>query len=140
MYLLDTDHLTLLQRGGAGSQPLLAHLTGMGWSDVAATVISYEERTRGWMSFLAKARTPEAQVMAYAHLKKHLESYCAVPIVDFDQESARQYRQLQRLRLRCGTMDLKIAAIALANHATLVTRNRMHFTQVPDLRVEDWSV
>lgn len=42
-------------------------------------------------------------------------------------------------RPRIGTMDLKIAAIALANDATLLSRNLRDFGKVPGLRVEDWT-
>lgn len=50
-----------------------------------------------------------------------------------------EFQRLKRSRLRIGTMDLKIAAIALVHDATLITRNRADFAKVPGLRVEDWS-
>jgi tRNA(fMet)-specific endonuclease VapC len=37
-------------------------------------------------------------------------------------------------------MDLKIAAIALATDATLLSRNLTDFGKVPGLRVEDWTL
>ena len=38
-----------------------------------------------------------------------------------------------------GTMDLKIAAITIANDATLLTRNVVDFQRIPNLRIEDWT-
>ena len=35
-------------------------------------------------------------------------------------------------------MDLRIAAIARANNATLLSRNLKDFERVPELKVEDW--
>ena len=39
-----------------------------------------------------------------------------------------------------ATMDLKIAAIALVNDATLLTANKRDFEQVEGLRFENWLV
>jgi tRNA(fMet)-specific endonuclease VapC len=39
-----------------------------------------------------------------------------------------------------GSMDLKIASIALAHSATLLSANLRDFRQVPNLSVEDWLV
>ncbi len=36
--------------------------------------------------------------------------------------------------------DLLIGAIALANDATLLTRNYQHFQRLPGLKIEDWTV
>ena len=55
-----------------------------------------------------------------------------------DLAAADQYNSLKRVKTNVGTMDLKIASIALANDATLLTRNTNDFGNVPGLRIEDW--
>jgi tRNA(fMet)-specific endonuclease VapC len=42
------------------------------------------------------------------------------------------------MKIRIGTMDLKIASICLAHDALLLSRNRVDFEKVPGLRVENW--
>ncbi|MGH9834285.1 MAG: type II toxin-antitoxin system VapC family toxin [Blastocatellia bacterium] len=60
-------------------------------------------------------------------------------ILDFDERAAEEFQRLKKQRVRIGTMDLKIAAIALAHNATVLTRNLRDFNKVPDLKAEDWS-
>jgi tRNA(fMet)-specific endonuclease VapC len=39
-----------------------------------------------------------------------------------------------------GTLDLRIAAVAVVNSVTLLTRNRRDFSLVSGLVIDDWSV
>jgi len=57
--------------------------------------------------------------------------------VPFDERAGTD-RSPRGQRIRIGTMDLKIASIALVNDALLVTANQRDFEQVPGLRVENW--
>jgi tRNA(fMet)-specific endonuclease VapC len=60
-------------------------------------------------------------------------------VLPFDDLAAVELQRLRSLRLKMGPMDMKIAAVALSNRATLLTRNLVDFRQVPELRVEDWA-
>jgi len=48
------------------------------------------------------------------------------------------FERLRQQRVRIGTMDLKIAAIALEHNALGLSGNLRDFQQVPGLDVEDW--
>lgn len=78
-------------------------------------------------------------VSAYSRLELHIKTFEGIPLLSFDSRAADHFEQLQRAKIRVGTMDLKIASIALANEATVLTRNLSHFGKVPGLLVEDWS-
>jgi tRNA(fMet)-specific endonuclease VapC len=41
-------------------------------------------------------------------------------------------------RVRIGTMDLRIASLALTHETLLLSRNLVDFQKVPGLRVENW--
>lgn len=140
MVLLDSDHMSLLQRGGAEGNRIKERLDNLPADEVATTIISYEEQMRGWLARLARATTLERQVSDYRQLKTLLRKYCSVPVVDFDTEAAARFEYLKEEQIRIGTMDLKIAAIALATEATLLTRNLIDFGRIRGLKAEDWSI
>lgn len=79
------------------------------------------------------------QIAAYRRLVKQLELFCSVKVLDFDEHAAVQFQRLRKEHRRLGAMDLKIAAVALANNAKVITRNLRHFQQIPGLQVEDWT-
>ena len=140
MVVLDTDHLSVLERHTQpGSTTLRAHLAHLPPDEVVTTIISYEEQMRGWMAYLAQSRAVAQQVVAYRRLLQHLDNYRQIPVLAFDETAAIVFQRLSRARLRVGTMDLKIAAIVLSRDALLLSKNLTDFGQVPGLQVEDWT-
>ena len=137
MYILDTDHVSLLQRkSGHEAERLRFRLVRF---ERATTIITFEEQTRGWLAYLARARSLAEQVERYKKLKQLLIDYGEMIVLNFDEQAADVFQELQKQRLRVGTMDLKIAAIAMANNATLLSRNLKDFGKIPTLQVEDWA-
>jgi tRNA(fMet)-specific endonuclease VapC len=88
---------------------------------------------------IAQARTIDRQIPMYFQLERTLHFYCTTPLLPFDAAAAAEFERLRQMRIRIGTMHLKIASIAIANNAILVTRNTIDFGKIPGLRIEDWS-
>jgi tRNA(fMet)-specific endonuclease VapC len=139
MYVLDTDHVSLMDRASAEGVQIRDRIAATP-AIVAVSIISYEEQVRGWMAELARVQGIDRQMAVYTRLERMRGYYCTTPVLPFDDKALAQYQSLWLQRLRVGTMDLKIAAIALANEATLLTRNLSDFGKVPGLKAEDWSV
>ena len=66
MYLIDTDLLSLLERGNADSLILQIKLERVLTNEIATTIITYEEQMRGWLSRASRANTPERMIAADA--------------------------------------------------------------------------
>jgi tRNA(fMet)-specific endonuclease VapC len=131
--------LSLLEWGGPEAMRLRERLLECAEKQVVVTIISYEEQIRGWMAYIARARKIQDQLVAYQRLRQHLENYRSTIVVDFDEQAAIRYQELRESRVRLGSMDLKIASIALSLDAMLLSRNLIDFQKVPKLRVEDWT-
>ena len=59
LYILDSDHLSLYQRG---HQPLRLYLASIPPERIAITIISVEELLRGRLAQVRRATTPQARV------------------------------------------------------------------------------
>lgn len=140
IYLLDTDHNSILQRGGVGSVVLERRLRTLGNDDFGTSIVSYEEQCRGWADYIHRANTSETRIDGYARLRASLRFYSRIAVWDYEIAAEAIFAALTRAKVRVGTKDLRIASIALANNATLLTRNTSDFARVPNLRFVDWTV
>jgi tRNA(fMet)-specific endonuclease VapC len=137
--ILDTDHLTVIQRRTEPAYSLLREkLTEFRPTAVQTTIVSFEEQMRGWLAVISRSRTQTAQVAAYERLQALLNFFSEIPVAGYSEAAAQDFQQLVNSRLRVGTMDLRIAAIARSLDALLLSANLKDFQRVPSLRVEDW--
>ena len=138
IYLLDTDHVSVLQRGGELAHPLLSRLRILTADDYGTTIVTYEEQCRGWADRIHQARNAKERVLAYQCLSDSLRFFSRISVWDYSLEAEAQFMRLSKINI--GTKDRRIAAIALATNAIVLTRNRRDFDKIPGIRAEDWTV
>ncbi|HEY9742036.1 MAG TPA: type II toxin-antitoxin system VapC family toxin [Coleofasciculaceae cyanobacterium] len=132
-----TDTLTHLH---AGQPNVVERLRAVDDPDVGITIITKVEVLRGRMDYLLKAETGVELLKAQELLFRTEELLNQLLVVPISQAASEQFDRLRatpKLR-KIGRADLLIASIALANRATLVTRNLRHFRQIPGIRVVNW--
>jgi tRNA(fMet)-specific endonuclease VapC len=138
--VLDTDHIGIIQRRAEPQYSrLAARLRQPACLDFFVTIISFHEQVSGWNSYLHRAKTPQDVVRAYNMFARILNDFAAQQVLPFDQAAADAFQLLRKQGVRIGTMDLRIAAIALSRNSTLLSRNLVDFGKVPGLTVEDWT-
>ena len=137
MLILDTDHLSELDRGSQAARRLEARLSNV-LVPVGTTIVSIEEQLRGRLALLARTREKMKLIEIYARLNRLVADFSSWLILPWNEAAADRLARLRPERLKLGTMDLRIASIVLANNATLLSRNLRDFERVPQLRVEDW--
>lgn len=139
MMILDSDHLSVLAYPEtAQAVQLMERLKQSEDREIYTTAVSLEEQLRGWLAAIHRMQDVRRQVPYYRRLVNLIRFYMNWRILDFDDQAAEQFQSLRSQRVRIGTMDLKIASIALVWDATLLTANLRDFGKVPDLRVESW--
>lgn len=137
MFVFDTDTLTHDQNGHA---LLSEKIRSTPRQQLFTTSITIEEQLKGRLAYLGKYRNESHKsAQGHAALVQTVRYFHAWNILLFNEEADAIFRQLQRRRIRIGTQDLRISAIALLHGFTVVTVNIRDFVQIPDLKVENWT-
>ena len=99
-YLLDTNHLSVLQRRGLAQTALLTRLEQVPTQEVATTIVCLEEEFRGWMAYLASLRSVETHPEAYRGLQSLLANFAALTVLPFDASALEVFQALWLHRIR----------------------------------------
>jgi tRNA(fMet)-specific endonuclease VapC len=139
LWVLDTDSLSLLERGNPKIQDRLRQVNA---DSVAISIVTAEEKMKGRLAAinsLSGIERIDRLAVAYRDLQSSIEDLQALPILPFSELAKDRYRDLLQQKIRVGSHDLRIAAIVLSVEGILVTRNRRDFERVPSLQMDDWS-
>ncbi len=140
-YLLDTDHFVTIQRQ---SEPFASHLSARmaqhSVDEFAVSILTFHELAMGAHKLINDARKRRRQIITgYELLQIAFVDYQRFTVLAFDEAAQDRFDAFPG-NLRVGATDLRIAAVALANDLTLLTRNSRDFARVPNLKFEDWTV
>jgi tRNA(fMet)-specific endonuclease VapC len=138
MILLDSDHLSILLDERDARSAALNERLDRSQDETALPIVCIEEFMRGWLAAIRRNNDPHGQIAPYRRLKNAFTQLREWPIIEWNDRTADHFNRLRAARVRIGSQDLKIACIALANDALLLSANLRDFEQVPALHVEDW--
>lgn len=139
MNVFDTDILTDILNGVPA---VVARGTTVPRDKQAIAIVSVEEVIRGQFNAIRQAdagrgrlTTPQAYELFFGSFR----ACASFRVFPYTQAAHAVFLAWRAAKIRIGTQDLRIAAIATAHNATLVTRNARDYRQVPGLMLEIWN-
>jgi tRNA(fMet)-specific endonuclease VapC len=81
-FLLDTDHISILQRqSGPEFAALAARIAQHQISDITFSVVSFHKQALGCHTYIARARTSADVVRGYAMFERVLDAFAAAQVL-----------------------------------------------------------
>jgi tRNA(fMet)-specific endonuclease VapC len=104
-YLLDTDHISILQKqSGAEYATLLQHMAMVPLSEFAFSIVSFHEQVLGCQTYLARARTRKDVIRGYRLLDHVLDAFASSVVLSFDDPAASVFDSLMSQRVRIANL------------------------------------
>ena len=99
LYVLDTDTLSLYQRGLPNVVAKVDAQHALDPATLAITVVTVEEEMTGWYTLLRQARTPDEEIRAYERLAESVPLLARWQIIPLSRPSLLRYETLKRMNL-----------------------------------------
>ncbi|MCL4207610.1 MAG: type II toxin-antitoxin system VapC family toxin [Pirellulaceae bacterium] len=138
MIAFDTDVFTEIL---AGKPAYIQRAQAIPREEQSVPVVVVEEILRGRLNAIRLAEAGKSRLtieQAYGWLVQSLRDFQRMRLLPHSPVAEAQFQQWRSEKIRVPTHDLRIAAICVAESATLVSRNRRDFEAIPGLDVEFW--
>jgi tRNA(fMet)-specific endonuclease VapC len=139
LHAIDTDVFTAVMYGKAS---VVARLEAIPVEDQSIPVVVLEEILRGRLNAIRLAESGKDRTsleVAYDLFRRSVIDSKSYRILKYSTEATDRVNEWKRQKIRVGTLDMRIAAIAVVHGARLVTMNRQDFRRLPGLDVEYWT-
>lgn len=139
MTAFDSDILTLIWEK---VDPYHTRATTVPLLKRGVPVVVAEEILRGRLDQIRKAEAGKSKISlpaAYSFFESTLTALKGAVFLPFSDQAETMVSNWRIAKIRVKAMDMRIAAIAIANGATLVTRNARDFKLIPGLQLDVWS-
>ena len=142
VYALDNDAYSQFLQG---HERITSRILSVPRDAIRLPAIVVEEQVRGRLAVLAGLNSSRAAdrnriPQAYELLLKTILTCNLFPLLSYTPEAETLWQSWPSAIKRLGTRDCRIAASAITKGLTVVTCNLRHFTPIPNIKVEDWSV
>jgi tRNA(fMet)-specific endonuclease VapC len=138
MKAFDADVLTLISEGDPvylQKAALIPHV------EQSVPIVVAEQVLRGRLNVVRQAQGGKGKISvdgAYGLLATTIEDLRQFSMLLHTSQAETLAQSWRKQKIKVGISDLRIAAICVVHSASLISRNRRDFDQVPGLMVEYW--
>ncbi len=139
MYVLDTDHLSILRhQSGDEYFRLTRRMDRHSETAFFVSIVSFHEQVLGFHAMLQAARSREDTLKAFRLFDQTLRDFSQLQVLPFDGKTYDTLQQVRATSRRVAINDMRIAATAMSRGYVVLTRNTVDFGRIPGLMIEDW--
>ena len=139
MTVFDTDVFVEIL---AGNSRFVERAAAFSPYQQSITIVSVEEMVRARLHAIRRSEAGRGGITierAYELLGRSVNDFQRLIILPYTGGAESLFRNWREQKVRVSTHDLRIAAICRDHSATLASRNRRDFEQIPGLAVEFWE-
>ena len=139
MIAFDTDILSELLDG---TPAYVQRASAIAIADQYVPIVVATEVLRGRLNAIRQAEAQKGKLSlerAFALFEQSLVGIANYQLLAYTAGADSLFKQWKAAKVRVGSRDLRIAAIAIAHGVKLVTRNARDFALVPGLNFEVWN-
>lgn len=133
-YILDTCICSyLIKRTPDIASTIERHIIEHSSDNICITIFNHAELFTG------------VKMKSSLKLKRSVEDLIErLEIIPFNKEASYKYAEIRSFLQQSGAiiddMDMLIASCAMAEKAVLITNNEKHFSRIPGLNIQNWTV